>query len=102
MTVAELLDRISGEELTEWMAYEAATGPLGPSRGDWLAALVASVVVNTARGRKGREAKVTDFLLKWKTAAPAGPPSEMLGQMLARRFGGTWDPGASATGGETE
>lgn len=101
MTVAEMLDRISGEELTEWMAYEQAHGPLGPSRGDWLAALVASVVANTARGRRGRQAKVSDFLLKWQAAKPAGAPSEQLGKMLARQFGGTWEDGHSATGGET-
>jgi hypothetical protein len=29
MTVAELLDRMTSREISEWQAYEQATGPLG-------------------------------------------------------------------------
>ncbi|MGW2545167.1 phage tail assembly protein T, partial [Kitasatospora sp. NPDC001574] len=30
------LDRISSAELTDWIAYERITGPIGPERGDVL------------------------------------------------------------------
>lgn len=106
MTVAELLGRISSEELTEWMAYELAEGPLGPARGDWHAALVASNAMNIARRGKGRTAKVTDFLLKWTTrgkssSSATAASSEAMGKMLASRLGGTWTEGRKTTGGET-
>lgn len=38
MTVEEMLDRISAKEVSEWMAYEKATGPLGHQYSDDLLA----------------------------------------------------------------
>lgn len=64
MTVSELLARISARELSEWIAYERIEGPLGGARGDYHAALVASTVANSNRG-KGKAHKLSDFLLKW-------------------------------------
>lgn len=52
MTRAELLERATSAELTEWAAYEKVSGPLGGERGDVQAALVAYHVV-TALGAKG-------------------------------------------------
>lgn len=63
MTVGELLDRISSTELAEWAVYERDYGPLGPSRHDHLAALVASTVANTASSKT--RFKPADFLPKW-------------------------------------
>ncbi|MEU2992893.1 hypothetical protein ABZ772_21545 [Streptomyces griseoincarnatus] len=60
----ELLARTSSAELTEWMAYERVTGPLGPERLDALVATLAATVANTARA-KGRKAEPTDFMPKW-------------------------------------
>lgn len=105
MTVAELLGRISGAELAEWMAYERAHGPLGPSRGDWQAALLASTIVNVNRGKKSRIAKIGDFLLAWRgggDAASTAEETERVGRMLASRLGGTWTEATvrRATGGE--
>ena len=60
MTVAELLARMSGEELTDWQAYERAHGPLGPARSDWHAALIAAMLVNVNRGKKGKAAQPKD------------------------------------------
>jgi len=101
MTVAELLARMSGQELADWQAYERATGPLGPVRGDWQTALLASTLVNINRGKKSRVAKVKDFLLSWKTSGQvmSAEETEATGRMLASRLGGTWTE-APARGGE--
>jgi len=101
MTVGELLSRISSEELTDWMAYEQMHGPLGPSRGDWHAALLAQVVTSTAWRGKGRRPQVRDFLLTWKGGGDSDPEAmEQLGRKLASRVGGTWTEGR-AGGGES-
>ncbi len=53
MPVGELLNRISSQELTEWMAYYALE-PFGEERADLRAGIVASTVANTARDPKKR------------------------------------------------
>ncbi|MET9396278.1 hypothetical protein [Kitasatospora sp. NPDC002965] len=60
--MAELLDRISSAELTDWIAYERLTGPIGAERGDVLHGVLAAVVHNSASKRK-REPK--DFIPRW-------------------------------------
>jgi hypothetical protein len=93
MTVAELLGRMSGAELADWQAYEAAHGPLGPIRGDWQAATIAATIANANRGKRGRVAKVKDFLLEWKGGAGSAMSAietERVGRLLASRLGGTW------------
>lgn len=62
--MAELLARISSSELSEWMAYERLTGPLGDRRGDLQAAIVAAVVANANRS-KGRALTPNDFVPVW-------------------------------------
>lgn len=64
MSLAELLRTHTSQELTEWMAYEQVTGPLGPERADVHMAILAATIANTARG-KGRKARPKDFLPKW-------------------------------------
>ena len=93
MTVAEMLGRMSGQELAEWEAYETAHGPLGPVRGDWQAALIASVIANVNRGKKSRPAKVTEFLLAWKRGGTTDEETERLGKLLAEQLGGEWTAG---------
>lgn len=61
-----MLARTPSRELTEWMAYESVTGPLGPVRGDWQAASIAHVTAVVAAGKKGKRLKLPDFLLRWK------------------------------------
>jgi len=94
MTVAELLARMSGQELADWMAYEERNGPIGPGRGDWHTAVIAATVANTVPRRKGKaRSKVTDFLIKWKgsrTARQTAEQSEAVGRQLAKMFGGEW------------
>lgn len=61
MTVADLDSRLGSAELTEWMAYEKISGPLGRRRHDIQAATVASTIANANRG-KGKKFEVRDFL----------------------------------------
>lgn len=61
MTVADLDSRLGSAELTEWMAFEKITGPLGRRRHDIQAAIIAATVANANRG-KGKKFEVRDFL----------------------------------------
>ncbi|MFD3352733.1 phage tail assembly protein T [Streptomyces fradiae] len=91
MTVAELLERISSAELTEWMAYEQITGPLGPERLDVLHSILAATVSNAARA-KGRKAVPKDFMPQWdQGSGRAGDWQQMLATVttLNVRLGGT-------------
>jgi len=89
--VAELLRTHSSDELSEWMAYEHVTGPIGPERMDFLHSILAATVSNTARG-KGRKAEPKDFLPKWDQGARRQPADwqQMLAevQTMNRRMGG--------------
>jgi hypothetical protein len=60
-----MLASIDSRELSEWLAYERITGPLGQARDDRLLGMVAAVMANTARDPKKRPRPfdTTDFLL---------------------------------------
>lgn len=72
---------MDSRELREWMAYEAATGPLGPRRGDWHAAIVAAAILNAMRGKKGR-AITPEQLLPWRLPDEERKPEQTPEQML--------------------
>ncbi|HEY5836172.1 phage tail assembly protein T [Streptomyces sp.] len=85
-----MLASVSSAELTEWMAYEQITGPLGAARDDLLMSILASVVANAARGKKGQRARPKDFLPQWDRGRRMGW-QEMLAAVKAinKRMGGT-------------
>ncbi len=60
MTVAELGDRMSSQELSEWLAYNSIE-PIGPQRADLAAGIIASTIANTNRTR-GVAFKPEDFM----------------------------------------
>lgn len=70
MTVGELDLRLSSSELTEWMAYENLTGPLGAKRQDIQAATIAAVIANSSRS-KGKKFKILDFLIPYGRQKPS-------------------------------
>lgn len=76
MTVADLDYRLGSVELTEWMAFENITGPLGRRRGDIQAATIAATIANANRSKRGKKAKVADFLI------PYGNQKKSAEQML--------------------
>lgn len=64
MTVAELLERISSRELSEWMAFETLE-PFGYVRDNMHAGIVAAAVVNMARDpKKSRAVGPGDFVIE--------------------------------------
>ncbi len=66
MTVAELLERISSEELEEWRVYDACIEPIGDRRADLRAGVVAATVANCAPSDREREPyRPEDFALRF-------------------------------------
>lgn len=66
-----MLADMDSMEITEWMAYEQISGPLGPERIDVLASIIASTTANTARGKGQRAKEPADFIPEWDQGAPA-------------------------------
>lgn len=73
MTVADLDSRLGSAELTEWIAFERITGPLGRRRQDIQAATIAATVANANRGKKGKKFKMEDFLIPYGEEARKSP-----------------------------
>jgi hypothetical protein len=66
MTVAEMLERVSSRELTEWAAYEQLAGPLDQGRRvDAGTGIVSATIANAMRSKKGRRYKPADFAPNW-------------------------------------
>jgi hypothetical protein len=63
--------------LTEWIAYEKITGPLGRRRQDIQAALIATTIANANRG-KGRKFKISDFLIQYDRLGQQKSPEQMI------------------------
>lgn len=61
--VDRLLERISGEQLLEWQAWELVNGPLGSRRQDYYLAQLACIQVNMHRARGQKPHQIEDFLL---------------------------------------
>lgn len=78
MTVSDLESRLSSSELTEWIAYENISGPLGRRRQDIQSATIAATIANANRGKGGRKFKLSDFLIPYGTSERKSPE-----QMLA-------------------
>ena len=89
MPVAELLARTPSRELTDWMAYEKMTGPLGPERADLHAGIIAATIANANRGKGKRRFRPADFMPKWDRPR-ATTPSAMANMLktLTRKMGG--------------
>jgi hypothetical protein len=73
MTVADLDSRLDSSELTEWMAFENMTGPLGRRRNDIQAATIAATIANANRGKGGRKFKLSDFLIPYGRSEQKSP-----------------------------
>jgi hypothetical protein len=85
--VAELLETISSEELTEWAAYYQLD-PFGSARGDIQAGVVASTMANI-HAKKGHTFTPADFLPRFggdPARAKSMTPDEIKA-ILARSFG---------------
>jgi len=61
MTVAELLNRISSHELTEWMAFYSIE-PFGDQRDDLRTGIITSTIANVNRSSKQKPFTPVDFM----------------------------------------
>jgi hypothetical protein len=94
MTVRELLARIDGRELSEWMAYFNME-PWGTEVEDWRAGMVASVIANVNRDPKKRNKpyEAEDFIPKRAREIEQQSPEEMAhamglwGRVWEQKFG---------------
>lgn len=68
--MAEAQARIDSHEYSEWVAYTALVGPLGPEREDWQLAQIVAAIANANRDAKKRPQayKVEDFMLSQHAA----------------------------------
>lgn len=90
MTVAELLDRMSSRELSEWMAFYEIE-PWGEERADLRQGMTTSAVHNSiqAQTKHPKWTKPEDFMLFKESTQPktdeAGPvdPSALKDKLLA-------------------
>ncbi|MGK5529366.1 phage tail assembly protein T [Streptomyces sp. URMC 129] len=90
--------------MTEWMAYERVTGPLGPERGDLLHGILAAVIANSGAGRRRRLRRPQDFIPKWDTVRRRMNPMDMLAAVRsinAALGGSDGDQGTEADDGGT-
>ena len=62
MTVSELLNRISAQELTEWMAYDKVE-PFGPAREDFRAGMITAPLINLWTAKGATKAKAVDWIV---------------------------------------
>jgi hypothetical protein len=60
-TVAELQERMSSTEFSEWIAFYRLE-PFGARRNDWGHAIVASVVYNMLKAKGSKDLTAEDFL----------------------------------------
>jgi hypothetical protein len=95
MTVREMLARMDSVELTEWMAYEKISGPLGGLRGDVQTALLAQTMANVNRGKSARPYKLSDFTLEWDRPPQDDDQMMATAYALNRQFGGRVMEGAT-------
>lgn len=56
---------MSSEEFAEWVAFDRMS-PGEPERSDLQSAMVASVIANSNKGKKGKPYGLDDFMLKFK------------------------------------
>ncbi|WP_051746320.1 phage tail assembly protein T [Nocardia rhamnosiphila] len=88
-----MLANIGSAELSEWMAYERLTGPLGGARGDVQAALIASVIASVNRGKGQRAPTIADFMPRWDRTKVRKTPEELfrMAQMANAALGGSFN-----------
>ncbi|NWN89181.1 MAG: hypothetical protein HLX51_11690 [Micrococcaceae bacterium] len=86
MTREEMLSRMSSAELTQWLAYEEVTGPLGAERDDALAALNAFYIMRALGAKK---VKIDKLMPKWdRKPAQKWQDMKMIAQALTKQFKG--------------
>jgi len=61
MSVSQAQGVINAREFAEWMAYDSLD-PIGSTRSDLRAGIIASTIANVNRGKNGQSFKPDDFM----------------------------------------
>lgn len=90
MPRGEMLERMSGRELTEWMAFYSIE-PFGGDTQYVGSAITSATVFNANRGKDVDPAKVEEFMPKWSRKESEQTPEEMIqfAAMFTEALGGT-------------
>jgi hypothetical protein len=81
--VAELLDRVSSAELTEWLAFDRVE-PIGAWRTDYNMAMLCALFANANRKKGSKPFKTVDFMPFLPDNDPGGEMKALaMFQMLA-------------------
>lgn len=102
--MAELLERVSSRELSEWQCYFELEGPVGEQRADWRAGMLASVIANVNRDPDKRPDPFipAEFMPTFGDDVSTVDQQRALSMahMLAARLGGTITVGDGDAGTE--
>lgn len=87
MTVAEMLQRMTSRELTEWQVYSNLE-PWGEEREDLRSGMATSPLLNIQMGKKGKKSKPSDWIMDFVDAPEEQTDEDMkliLQGFVARR-----------------
>ena len=87
MTRAELLNRISSHELTEWMVY-GQIEPFGQETQYFGPAITSSILANVNRKKGTKPAKVDDFMPKFEQVKQTAGEQLQFAAMMTSAMGG--------------
>ncbi len=86
MSVAHAQAEIDSVEFSEWLAY-SQVDPFGEERADLRAAIIASTVANSVRGKGQRSFTPEDFMPKWGNEQHIGQSVEEMKSKMRAAFG---------------
>ena len=98
-TVAELKARMSSKEFQTWRAFEIIE-PGEPLRSDYHAAFICERITNMLKGKKGRRARVKDFLLRFTVRGRSQTQQEI--RAAAEQWLKVYQAGTSAQAGRDQ
>ena len=90
MTRAELMERISSQELNEWMAFYTLE-PFGADAYYLGHAITASTVANANRGKSTKAMKVQDFMPQFEKKEQGVDEMLNIAAVMTAAMGGTID-----------
>jgi hypothetical protein len=83
VTVADLLARMTSEELSEWQSYAALTGGLRDRRAAIQSAQLAAIMANAHRRKGAPPFRTADFMPPDPDAAEVQPAKQPIGGLAA-------------------
>jgi hypothetical protein len=101
MTVRELLERTTSQELTEWAAYERTHGTLGRERHDVLVGHSMALLANVNRDpKKSKSYSSKDFIPQWQRRRQSWQDMKAIAKAITKLYGGRIREGGDHGGTE--